>query len=346
MTSGVEAYFDQVDSWAETVSGDVVTRLVRGRYPDGAGYSSYGAFVQDAVHLSETFRMVGGLRYSRFAADFRLPLDEAGTTWNDREQTFGALCGSLGLMAHVAPGLTVNANLGQAFRAPNLSDIGKLGESKGNVWEAPNTDLEPERLVSVDLGLRMDLPGFYASASIYYAEVSDLVASADATYLGSPEYLFGGNVYKVKSKQNIGEATLKGMEAEMDWTLGRGWAFRANVTVPYGQNTTLDEPVGGVPPAFGLAGLRWFKGPVTVEAYARLAAKQDRLSADDLDDSRIPPGGTPGWQTLNIRTAWQATENLRVQAALENLLDQNYREHGSGINASGRNAILSLEWAH
>ncbi|MCP4413026.1 MAG: TonB-dependent receptor, partial [Gammaproteobacteria bacterium] len=76
--------------------------------------------------------------------------------------------------------------------------------------------------------------------------------------------------------------------------------------------------------------------------YMRFASKQERLSLDDLDDPRIPIGGTPAWKTFNFRSGYNLTKNISIQAAIENILDYNYREHGSGINAPGRNLVFGL----
>jgi outer membrane receptor protein involved in Fe transport len=47
--------------------------------------------------------------------------------------------------------------------------------------------------------------------------------------------------------------------------------------------------------------------------------------------------------TANVRLGWDMNENLRARLAVENLFDHSYREHGSGINAPGINAIVSME---
>jgi outer membrane receptor protein involved in Fe transport len=75
----------------------------------------------------------------------------------------------------------------------------------------------------------------------------------------------------------------------------------------------------------------------------RFAGRQDRLSDRDRVDPRINPDGTAGWMTANIRLGWDISENFRARLAVENIFDQPYREHGSGINAAGINATVSLE---
>ncbi|MBL7918554.1 MAG: TonB-dependent receptor, partial [Bacteroidia bacterium] len=48
--------------------------------------------------------------------------------------------------------------------------------------------------------------------------------------------------------------------------------------------------------------------------------------------------------TLNIRLGYNITKGLRFNAACENITDNRYRVFASGINAPGRNFIVSLRY--
>jgi len=79
-------------------------------------------------------------------------------------------------------------------------------------------------------------------------------------------------------------------------------------------------------------------------AVARLAAAQDRLSTRDrADTQRIPPGGTPGYQVLTLRGGRSLGDRWTISAAVENLTDEDYRVHGSGLNEPGRNFVAGVE---
>ena len=41
---------------------------------------------------------------------------------------------------------------------------------------------------------------------------------------------------------------------------------------------------------------------------------------------------TPGYELVNIAFAWDPTESLRVEARVDNLLDETYQDHLVGIN--------------
>lgn len=348
LTYGVDIYRDRVSSEAsETLvdaSGNqgITENLARGRYPDQASYLTAGVFVQDEIYLSRRLHLFLGGRYTRSQTAFDLR-DVGDGELGEIDLTFQALTGSAGLLYQAGRGISLAANVGQAFRAPNLSDLAKLGESKGSTFEVPNAGLEAEKLLSADLGLRYTAPKLRASVVGYYARIYDLIASVDAEYRGSGQFINDGDTLKVKTKANTGEGFIRGVEASADWQPLSGLELYGNLTIPYGQNSTADEPIGKMPPAFGLAGLRWFHGPLTIGAYSRLAARQDRLSADDLDDDRIPVGGTPSWYTVNLRSIYHWRQMLTLQLSLENIFDVNYRENGSGINGPGRNLIVSLQ---
>jgi outer membrane receptor protein involved in Fe transport len=63
-----------------------------------------------------------------------------------------------------------------------------------------------------------------------------------------------------------------------------------------------------------------------------------------LDDNARAPLylSTAGWATLNLRAGAPLGERWRLLFALENILDRNYRVHGSGIDAPGITGYGSL----
>jgi outer membrane receptor protein involved in Fe transport len=346
LTYGLEVYWDHVNSerkFEEPATG-TVTPGIRGRYPDGAEYRSFGMFLQDEWFLNTRVIVTPGLRYSYFNTEFTTPFDSgAAVNLGAVRQNFQALTGSLGLLCKLNPFLSLSANIAQAFRAPNLSDLAKLGESKGTIFEVPNTGLEPEKMFSADLGIRFYSERLHASVVGYYARIYDILASVDATYNNSPVIVRGQDTLKVKRKENVGNAYISGVETALHYRFYHSLSFYGNFAYTYGQNRTVNEPVGGIPPAFGTMGLRWDHGRYYADFFTRLAAKQNRLSADDQDDPRIPEGGTPAWQIYTFRSGIKLLDLLYFQFSVENVFDVNYREHGSGINSPGRNFVFEVQ---
>ncbi|MES2983526.1 MAG: hypothetical protein V4727_14530, partial [Verrucomicrobiota bacterium] len=75
------------------------------------------------------------------------------------------------------------------------------------------------------------------------------------------------------------------------------------------------------------------------------AATEDRITAADqaADPQRIPTGGTPGYVVSSIRAGWQVNEYLDLNCAIENITDEDYRNHGSGQNEAGLGAVIGAK---
>jgi hemoglobin/transferrin/lactoferrin receptor protein len=113
--------------------------------------------------------------------------------------------------------------------------------------------------------------------------------------------------------------------------------------------TVIREPLDRLMPGTMYLGGRWQPSAANywLEGLLSMADNQDKLSSRDQGDTdRIPLGGTPGYAILTIRGGWQLSERLRLSLSLENLLDADYRIHGSGLNEPGRNVILSVLWSN
>jgi hemoglobin/transferrin/lactoferrin receptor protein len=63
------------------------------------------------------------------------------------------------------------------------------------------------------------------------------------------------------------------------------------------------------------------------------------------DSTRVPLYlGTDSWWTLDLNGGLSLGERSRLNFGLSNLLDKNYRLHGSGIDAGGINAFLGMRY--
>ena len=83
--------------------------------------------------------------------------------------------------------------------------------------------------------------------------------------------------------------------------------------------------------------VKYMQNEGEVEAARFVWERRDRLSPRDENDPRINPAGTAGWATLNLLLSWQPLPALELGLRLQNLGDNRYREHGSGIDAAGLN---------
>ena len=64
------------------------------------------------------------------------------------------------------------------------------------------------------------------------------------------------------------------------------------------------------------------------------------------DSTRVPLYlSTPGWATVSIRSGFRLGESHEIIGSVENLLDRNYRLHGSGTDSPGLGIQVVLRYS-
>jgi hemoglobin/transferrin/lactoferrin receptor protein len=267
----------------------------------------------------------------------RISLDD---NWSD-------LVGSARLVYQFVPDtLNAYAGVSQGFRAPNLSDLTRFDIARTSEIETPQPDLDAERYVSYEAGVKTQGEWWAATAAYYYTVIDDAIirAPTGAMIDGRTEV----------TKRNGGDGFTHGVELGVavrpheDWTLfgNMTWMDGELDQYPTSAPVKVTEPLSRLMPLSGQVGVR-FDHPERlfwVEGVLVLAADADQLNtADRADTSRIPPGGTPGYEVFSVRTGWNINRNATVTVAIENLTDENYRIHGSGINEPGRSLALGVK---
>lgn len=333
---GLEIYQDEVRSdrlLTDTASG--ISEAARGRFPDGSGMDSYAAYAANRWDFQRA-SVEAGLRYSRF--DIYLP-GESDTPPVSAEPD--DLTGDVHASFELSPGIRLLSNVGRGFRPPNVFDLGALGPRPGNRFNQPNPDLKPESVRSYDLGLKTFSASLETELFVFYSDYQDKITS-----VLTGETTADGR--SIVTSENINSATLYGLESGLRWHLAAGSSVYAVVNYTRGeeQDVTLGNvPADRIPPLNGRLGLVWeARSRLRLEPWLDFASQQDRLSPRDQTDPRIDPGGTDAWFTLNALASWQINEGLEMGIRLENLLDEQYREHGSGLDAPGRNVGLWFDY--
>ena len=331
---GIELNSDNISS--QRVSTDIETGLsehVPSRFPNDSSIESYAFYLQNRFNVFPDLALTFGGRYSLF--DIKLPEVDRGVGTNLK---IDDLTGSLGMEYRITPTLLLRSNLGRGFRPPNIFDLGALGPRPGNRFNIPNPSLKPENIVTVDTGVDFTMGRFYGELFGYYSDFNDKITS-----VATGEVTNDGRI--VVQNQNSNEVRLWGAElyARYSWD---GLELYANLTHTWGEEKLLDgtkQPADRIPPLNGRFGFRYYPtARLWIEPFILFATRQDRLNNRDANDPRINPNGTPGWATANLHLGWDLNPKWTLRFALRNLADSNYREHGSGIDAPGINAILSL----
>ena len=329
--AGLDLYYDEVSS--SRVREDVATgqrTTATSRFPNGSSMELLSAYGNGTWAVANRHALTAGVRLSDVRT--RLPSTSVHNT---------EVSGDIGWVFSINDGWQFTANVGYGFRAPNVFDLGTLGNRPGNRFNIPNTDLESEHVVHGDVGIRYRNSVAEFSLATYLLDYTDRIVSVSTGDV-TPE----GR--EITQSVNAASSEVYGVEATARLDLGSQWFLDANVAYTRGEQRIAGsgaEPGDRVPPLSGFVRLEYAPESVLgFEAWVSMAGAQDRLSARDVRDSRIDPTGTPGWADLGVRASWRPAAPWVVMLELGNLLDQRYRVHGSGIDATGRNATLTVRW--
>lgn len=328
--SGIEVYADKVTSTRvdTDLEFDVPTRL-RGLYPDGARYLQASAY--SLHHLTYgRFTVEAGTRYSFYQARI------SDNTLGSVEIRPDAWVFQGGADYRVSKRIHVFLHASEGFRAPNIDDMGTLGIVDFR-YERPAYDLQPERSLNTEFGLRHAAPRLSLQASVFRTTLRNLI-----TRIKTSEIVSGYDVYV---KRNVERGYIYGMETQGDWRIGDAWRVFGHASWLYGQSVTRNEPLRRIPPFNTRLALEYRTSNWRAGFLHDHASAQRRLAAGDVADNRIPQGGTPGFNLLHAFAA-RDFRQLTLRLQLVNLLNADYRTHGSGINGQGRSLQVSalMEW--
>ena len=326
---GFEYYRDEVSSSRiRTDSHNGTSSRSRGRFPDQSTMDSTALYAANEWHWN-ALTVRAGLRYSWFEIFLPATAELAAVRLRPDDLT-----GDIHFNYEIQPGLHLVSNVGRGFRPPNIFDLGTLGPRPGNRFNVPNADLQPESVWSYDLGIKSVGGHWEAELFLFYSDYRDRISSRFTGDL-TAEGRF------IVHSDNLNEVHLWGIESGFRYLFNDAVELYAVINYTHGEESDADGltvPADRIPPLNGRVGFDFNPGHgLRLEPYVDFAGEQKRLSTRDASDPRINPAGTPGWVTFNLLLSWQASQLLELGLRLENLADKNYREHGSGIDAAGRN---------
>ena len=347
LTMGVEYYRDSIDSFFSEYGpdGSLAVRRPRGPVADDSTYDLLGIYVQDVFSLGDRTELTAGGRLNYASADAQIvdpdPADD--NVIDPVSENFSAAVGSLRGTYRINADWNLYGGVSEGFRAPNLSDLTRFDVSRSGEIEVPAPGLEPEEFTSLELGTRISIGDLSAYAAALHTFIVGLIVRSPTgdTIEGIP----------VVTKENTSDGFVQGLELGGSWLLSERMSLIGALAWLEGEAdnpaTGEAEPLSRLMPLTGLLGLRWTSEDRSwwIEGTLTMVKGQDRLSARDIADTqRIPPGGTPGFTVYSIRGGKELSENLDLFLGLENISDKDYRNHGSGQNEPGLNAIIGLDW--
>ena len=321
---------------------EAMARVEDGEFRDWGGF---GEFTRPA---GADGKVVAGLRVDRWQArDARetLRLGMMGSVPNPTagEERHETLLSGFGRYEHALAQATLYAGVGYVERFPDYWEL--MGAGREAV-DSPSAFLtRPEKTAQLDAGLVYATERLSLSVSAFYSDVDDYI-------LVESNYAKG--MRRTSVSRNV-DASTYGAEGDLAWRLAPGWTLTGTLAWTRGENDTDGRPLGQVPPLEGRLGLAWERGGWSAGALLRAVAAQDRVALNQGNVVGQDIGETAGFGVLSVNGGYRFSEQVRLTAGIDNLLDTAYAEHISRagamvagyeqttrVNEPGRTAWLNL----
>lgn len=348
-STGIEYYRDDVDSFRTDfdTNGNVSGTHIQGPVGDDARYTLLDAYLQNRRTLGEASEIVAGLRFSSARATANSVQNPMTGEVMSVRDSWSKATASLRFSHRfgVDDRALFFTGVSQGFRAPNLSDLTRFDSARTNEIETPVIGLEPEQFTSYEIGAKIGDGKWSGQLALFHTAIRDMIIRTP-----TGRTIDGDNEI---GKRNSGDGYVNGIEAQLRYNLSETWQLFGNLTWMKGEVDTypdaspvlVREPLDRQMPAQVYLGGRWQarSGEVWFETLLSIADSQDQLSTRDrADTDRIPSAGTPAYSYFTLRGGWRLRSDWRVSVAAENIFDENYRIHGSGLNEPGRNLALTV----
>ena len=341
LTLGAEGWRMTADPERYMSPSPTGERQLNNPFEDGE-MTSLGMFIQDDFSIGQT-RITAGLRYDRVAGDASQKGTGPAAQTSGLSSSDNNLSWSIGVVQPLTDTLNAYANIGQAYRSPDMRERFEDAARGDGYYHIGNPKLDPERSTSLEIGLKGRDGALGYQLAAFHTRIDDYIAGR----------VIDGQVQQglpVKRTENVDEVEIYGVEGNLDLPVG-AWLLDAGFTWLRGENKQYDEPLYQMPGhelRLGIGqpaelGLSWRLG-------VRAVAEQDRVATRFSGGSE---DATPGYAVVDARLGWgfgalAGLETARIDLRLNNLLDKDYHEHladgisGWELSAPGRGAVLAL----
>jgi iron complex outermembrane receptor protein len=228
--------------------------------------------------------------------------------------------------------------LGSKSRAPSYQELylwlplqstGGLADGRTYIG---NLDLEAERSSEIVVGLTARSGRFGFSPQVFYRDVKDYIQGIPSTNMVANMVSVMMSGAPALEFENV-EAHIWGMDLAWNYELADAWALDGSISAMRGSRTDVSDNLYRMSPYNGSLGLTYKADSWNVKGEIIAYADQDLVSAYN-DEQR-----TDGYWLANIGFTWHPVGALRVEARVDNLLDESYQDHLAGINRAAGSDI-------
>lgn len=249
-----------------------------------------GVFVQDLFTVGRRLDVLAGIRFD---------------LWQN-QATEGSVNPRAGILYRASNALTVRASGYRGFRAPTLNELYRPFRV-GNVNTLANPDLDEEHLWGTEAGVDIHpVGGVLLRLNGFWNSLRDPVSNV--TLSTTPALI-------TRQRQNLGRASVRGLEAESTIRIQERWELRTAYLYSRSEVRQTGLRLPQTPLHQGTIGLE-YRGSIIASIDARFVSEQ---FDDDLNTLPLK-----GFGVVDLAVRRAVSRHFDLVVVVENLLDQSY----------------------
>jgi iron complex outermembrane receptor protein len=220
---------------------------------------------------------------------------------------------------------------GSKTRAPSYQELylwlplqatGGLADGRTYIGDLA---LDEERSNEVVVGIATAVGRLSLAPQIFYRDIGDYIQGIPATNMlanmvstmmsGAPALQFA----------NV-DAEIWGADIAWKYELNDRWFLDGIATWSRGRRTDVSDNLYRLAPFNGSVGLTYAADSWSVKPEFVYYASQDKVSTFNTEQT------TDSYELVNVAFEWTPTESWRIEARIDNLFDETYQDHLTGIN--------------
>jgi outer membrane receptor protein involved in Fe transport len=290
-------------------------------------------YFTDTWSVSEQLALTLSGRWNKTQIELR---DQLGTALNG-DHSFTRFNPALGLAYDLNQGVNLYAGYSESNRAPTAMEL--TCADPEDPCRLPNAFLSDPPLEQVvaktwEAGLRGSLPGMSWHLGLFQTTNEDDILFISAGALSNQGFF-----------DNVGETQRQGLELSLNGSLAENrldWflsytrlkaTFEENLTIASPNNPYAVDGEIAVAPGDRLPGLpeNLLKAGITYRVTSKFSIGTDLQYSSDIvlrGDEANQDEEINGYSVVNLRGDYQATDNLKLFAKVDNLFDKDYETFG------------------
>ncbi len=304
----------------------------------GYNQQDFAAFIFEQARFGRLDLSAGGRFDTRNLDVLKTP--ELGVSAVNRK--YGAFSGSFGAAYHILQDFSITANVGRAWRAPDVFELFVNGVHEGTLrYEVGSSDLKPETSTNTEASLKYISSHVAGELTLYNNHISRYIYGNPTDQIDPAS---GFRKYDITQA----DARIRGIDIALQLEATSWLAFDGSYSLLHGDNLALHSPLPFMPANHGRIGFHLSKTRLGglyhpyFSLHTDIYAKQDRIAVNEPV--------TNGYTLVDVNFGSDVrfgSARMQIDLSIDNLFNKAYVDHMSRYREyalnPGRNITLKVK---